>query len=128
GSDNKLGFDSATNTDYGLDDDFRVIATSLTIDAGDPRSAFLAEPLSNGGRVNLGHTGNTLLAATSPNQVVQILSPNGREKYEVGQSVPIQWSSDGLTANRAAALIDAGGSGSGNWSANAYQVNGQVVS
>ena len=36
GPDNKLGYDTATSTDAGLDDDFRVAIGSPTVDAGDP--------------------------------------------------------------------------------------------
>ncbi|MEX2185792.1 MAG: right-handed parallel beta-helix repeat-containing protein [Pirellulales bacterium] len=128
GADNVLGYDSAVNLDRGLDDNFRVLTTSRTIDAGDPRGADAAEPIPNGSRVNLGHTGNTPLAATSPGQFVQVLAPNGLEKYETGQSIPIQWHSAGLTPSRAVALIDASGNGSGSWSANSYQIAGQTFS
>ncbi|MEX2171197.1 MAG: right-handed parallel beta-helix repeat-containing protein [Pirellulales bacterium] len=128
GADNVLGYDSVAGIDRGLDDNFHVLTTSLTIDAGDPRSVYAAEPAPNGSRVNLGHTGNTAQAATSPSQLVQILSPNGLEKLEVGKSVPIEWHSDGLTATRTVALIDAGGSGAGNWSADAYRTAGQTLS
>ena len=96
GADDHLGFDTATSTDYGLDDDFRIPGTSSTIDAGDPTSAYGLEPAPNGGRVNLGHTGNTADAATSAAQVVQVLSPNGLEKLEQGQQVTIQWQSAGI--------------------------------
>src|SRR5262249_22324127 len=82
GPDNKLGYDTATSTNYGNDDNFRVQVGSPTVDAGDPSSAYGAEPSPNGGRVNLGHTGATIDAATSPAQVVQVLSPNGLEKLE----------------------------------------------
>jgi hypothetical protein len=45
--------------------DFHVRPGSPSIDAGDPASAFSSEPQPNGGRVNLGNTGNTAEAATS---------------------------------------------------------------
>ncbi len=52
----------------------------------------------NGGRVNLGRYGNTPEAAASPESLIQVLSPAGLEKFEVGQQVTIQWRSHGLTA------------------------------
>jgi parallel beta-helix repeat protein len=97
GPDNILGYDTATSTDGGLDDDFRVLASSPTIDRGDPLGAFAGEPTPNGGRLNIGSTGNTADAATSAPQVVHLLSPNGLEKFEVGQLVTISWQVDGLT-------------------------------
>ena len=63
---------------------------SPTIDAGDPASYYLAEPAPNGGRVNLGFDGNTPQAATSAAQTVQVLSPNGLEKFT--QDSPCQFS------------------------------------
>ncbi len=121
GADNVLGYQVATSTDFGQDDDFRVLAGSKTIDAGDPSRAITLEPLPNGGRINLGHTGNTLSATSSLFQRVQILSPNGLEKIEAGQPVAIDWLSSGLTFSSPVALIDAGGIGAGVWSENRYQ-------
>jgi hypothetical protein len=128
GADNVLGYDFAATVDRGQDDNFRVPSTSRTVDAGDPRSVFVGEPGLSGGRVNLGHTGNTAEAATSPSLLLQILSPNGLEKVETGQSVNIQWHAEGLTQSHAVALIDAGGNGTGSWSANAFQTAGQASS
>ena len=82
--------------DQAADDDFHVGPASPTIDAGDPAFAYSLEPPANGGRINLGHTGNTSGAITSPTQLVQVLSPNGLERYENAQPVSIQWRSNGL--------------------------------
>ena len=109
--------------DHGTDDNFHVQSTSPTIDAGDPASYYLSEPSPNGGRVNLGSDGNTPNAATSPSQIVQVLSPNGLEKYVQGQQVNVQWRADGLATSRTVALINAGGPAVDNWSANAYQTS-----
>lgn len=113
GPDGKVGYQGGV--DYGQDDNFLVQANSPTIDAGDLTSYYLAEPEPNGGRVNLGHTGNTAQATVSPAQTVQILSPNGLEKFQAGQQVPISWRSSGLTLNHPVALINAGGSTVDNW-------------
>ena len=91
--------------DRASDDDFHVQTTSPAIDAGDPLSYYLAEPATNGGRVNIGRYGNTSEAATSPVQVIHVLDPNGLEKFEVGQQVTIDWQSAGLTTDQPAALI-----------------------
>ncbi|HEY6565431.1 MAG TPA: right-handed parallel beta-helix repeat-containing protein, partial [Pirellulaceae bacterium] len=128
GADNILGYDVANNVDRGLDDDFRVGATSPTIDAGHPLSGFVGEPAPNGQRVNLGHTGDTALAATSAEQSLQVLSPNGGERFEAGTPVTITWQSAGLTLTRAVALIDAGGAGAENWLADKYKVAGTIFS
>jgi parallel beta-helix repeat protein len=82
--------------DTGADDDFGVQPTSPTIDAGDPAAPFATEPAPNGGRVNLGHTGNTPAAAASPASLVQVLSPNGLEKLTTGQPVILTWRNNGL--------------------------------
>ena len=80
----------------GTDDNFHVSSGSPTIDAGDPASYYLSEPVPNGGRINLGYDGNTPQAALSAAQAVQVLSPNGLEKFEVGQPVTIQWRTSGI--------------------------------
>ena len=105
GADGILGFDGA---DHGRDDDFSLLAGSPAIDAGDPASYFAAEPGPNGGRANAGHLGNTRFATRSPAETVQVLTPNGLEKLEVGQSVPIEWQTAGIAAERTIALIDVG--------------------
>ncbi len=108
--------------DHGLDDNFLVSNLSPTVDAGDPQSYSLAEPTFNGGRVNLGHTGNTSLAVASAAQTVQMLSPNGAEKLEVGQPTQITWRAAGLTTNQTVALMNVGSTTTqDNWLGNAYQ-------
>jgi hypothetical protein len=110
--------------DHGADDNFHVQAASPTIDAGDPTVPWPSEPAPNGGRVNLGYDGNTTQATASAGQSVQLLSPNGFEKYAQGQQVTVAWQSDGLTANEPVALVAAGGQAAGDYSANAYQTRG----
>src|SRR6185503_8788233 len=63
GADNVLGYlRSGAGQDGGVDDNFAVQANSPTLDAGDPLSYYLGEPRFNGGRVNVGHLGNTSAA------------------------------------------------------------------
>jgi len=70
----------------------------------------------------LGHTGNTAEAVTSSAQMVQILSPNGLEKFELGQQANIQWRSAGLTTTNMVGLLATGRTTSTeNWSPNYYQ-------
>jgi hypothetical protein len=104
GPDNKLGYDTTANTDYGQDDNFRVTDTSPTIDAGNPTFAYAAEPGPNGSRINLGHTGNTANATVSLDHTLQVLSPNGLEKFEVGQPVTIQWQTSGIAGGSTATI------------------------
>lgn len=47
-------------------DDYRLVAGSACIDAGDPSSPFGNEPAPNGGRADLGRYGNAADAASSP--------------------------------------------------------------
>src|SRR5205807_2242093 len=69
-------------------------------------------------------TGNTSQAAASPTQLVQVLSPNGLEKFEQGQSVSVSWRSDGLTPTRTVALVDSGGNGApGGWQGGAFRTD-----
>jgi hypothetical protein len=112
--------------DHSQDDDFHLQADSPGIDRGDPLSYSLAEPWPSGTRADAGAYGNTAEATASPSQEVQVLSPNGIEKFEVGSPVTIQWRSSGLTQNRVVALINAGGKTvtsdtQGNWLYNNYQ-------
>ena len=51
---------------------------------------------SRGGRLNLGHTGNTAEATTSAPQFVQVLSPNGLEKLEHDATVNVTWRTNGV--------------------------------
>ena len=95
GADGILGYSGA---DYGQDDDFHLQPSSPGIDAGDPADDFVHELLPNGGRINAGHHGNTVQATASPLELVQVLSPNGLEKFEVGQQVLLSWRSAGLLA------------------------------
>lgn len=106
--------------DYGGDDNLGVLPTSPTIDAGDPLSYFLSEPAPNGSRVNMGHTGNSLAATTSQAELVQVLSPNGLEKLEVGQATTIAWQSAGQDPVQEVALINAGGATVDKWLGDAY--------
>ena len=103
------------------DENFQVAPGSLTIDAGDPSSPYMNEPQPNGGRVNLGYTGNTSQALASAAQTLQWLNPVDGAKLQQGQQVTLQWHSSGLTAQAPVALIDCGGGAVGSWSADTYQ-------
>ena len=68
--------------------------------------------------------GNTDEATTSPDPLLQILSPNGYEKYEEGQLVEVTWRSNGLLDAQPLLLLNAGGdlvtsTTEGNWLADA---------
>jgi hypothetical protein len=110
--------------DFGADDNLHEQPDSPAIDRGDPTTYFLSEPVPNGNRVNAGAFGNTAEATASAAQVVHVSGPNGLEKLEVGQQVPIRWSTAGLLANQAIALINSGGSTVDDWSADRYRAAG----
>ncbi len=114
--------------DHGSDDNFQVQATSPVLNQGNPQSYSYAEPAPNGGRVDLGAFGNTAQTAVSAAQVVQVLSPSGLEKYQLGQQVTINWQSAGLTTLAPVALIDAGGSGSDNFGPDQFETAGYPYS
>ncbi|HEY6565258.1 MAG TPA: right-handed parallel beta-helix repeat-containing protein, partial [Pirellulaceae bacterium] len=79
GPDGRRGWDVATSTDFGVDDDFREQVGSPAIDAGDPLSYYVLEPIS-GNRVNAGAFGNTVQAAASLPQGIQLTEPAGLRK------------------------------------------------
>ncbi len=105
----------AIPTDYGADDSFAVAAGSVAIDAGNPNDAYYKEPSPNGGRINAGALGNTTAAEVSSQQSIQILSPNGLEKYEPGQVVPVSLRSHNLNALTPALRVKGDTVGSGLW-------------
>ncbi|MCA9220277.1 MAG: right-handed parallel beta-helix repeat-containing protein, partial [Planctomycetales bacterium] len=128
GPDNHRGYDVATATDFGIDDDFRELAGSPAVDAGDPLSYYSAEPVS-GNRVNVGAFGNTAHATASSVLSVQLVDPAGLSKFELGQAVPLKWISSGFSNSSPVALINAGGSGvfdtgNGRWAAEAFRTGG----
>ena len=97
--------------DKGADDmaGFELQTSSPGLDSGAPGSHYFAEPNYGAGRANIGAFGNTPNAATSDDQLVRIISPNGLEKIEESQTFEIQWSSWGLAPVKEIALINAGG-------------------
>ena len=114
---------------YGSDDNFAVLSTSPSIDAGDPAELYYREPMPNGGRINAGGSGNTTLAEISALQNMQVVSPNGLEKYEQGQTVSIDLRSHGLLPAQPVMLLNGGNTAVGVWSAgNAFQTSGLVSS
>lgn len=104
----RYGGDLAAN---GLDDDFHLSSTagswhggtfapdlvdSPGIDSGSLTSAYDRESADNGGRVNLGFEGNTPAASRTKSPGLQLLSPNGFEKFTINGGVLIQWRTIGV--------------------------------
>ncbi|MCW5625103.1 MAG: tandem-95 repeat protein, partial [Burkholderiales bacterium] len=116
--------------DYGADDDWRLQSGSPGIDRGDPAALALTEPWPNGGRIDLGAYGNTVQTTGSADPLVQVLSPNGLEKVEVGQTVQIDFRTAGLLQQDVVAQINTGNANAalGNWLVNGYQVSGGTTS
>jgi hypothetical protein len=113
----------------GIDDDFHLNIGSPAIDRGNLADYSYAEPAPSGDRVDLGAYGNTPQSAASPNQLVQVLSPAGREKLQPGQQYTINWRSAGLTPERTVALVDAGSTtASDNFGADVFQTSYQAFS
>ncbi|MCC7081093.1 MAG: right-handed parallel beta-helix repeat-containing protein [Burkholderiales bacterium] len=125
GADGVLGF--SAGVDRGADDDFRLRADSPAVDRGDPSSRYEREPASNGARVDLGAYGNTPLATRSTAQLVQVLNPNGLEKFERGDPIRIDVHTAGLARHDPVLLMHLGGnavSGPGHWAAGATPDDG----
>jgi len=108
GGDGMLGYDNVMGLDHALDNNFHLQAGSPGVDGGDPFTYSLAEAAPNGGRVNLGAYGNTALATPTAPESVQVVTPNGGEKLEEGQSVSIEWRGTGLGLGDTVALINTG--------------------
>ena len=89
----------------GTDDNFHVASDSPTIDAGDPASYYLSEPVPNGGRINLGCDGNTPQAALSTvRKRCRCSRPTGWRSLRSGSRSHIQWRTSGLTERQTVAL------------------------
>jgi len=117
GADGILGY-----SDGGSDDDLHLAPGSPAIDAGNPLDLWHKEPQPNGGRINQGGYGDTTEAMPSPADGVQVLTPNGAEKYSVGDSVPIEIRSWNLNSRELLAQLNVGDAGAlGAWEANDYQ-------
>ncbi|MCA9137633.1 MAG: right-handed parallel beta-helix repeat-containing protein, partial [Planctomycetales bacterium] len=130
GPDNHRGYDDESSTDFGADDNFHEQTGSPAVDAGDTLSYYLQEPVS-GNRINAGAFGNTIDATDSPNRQIQLTSPVGWAKFEVGQAVSIEWLSSGFTNSVPVALINTGGSAiadpvSGRWGDEAFRTGGTI--
>jgi exo-beta-1,3-glucanase (GH17 family) len=106
--------------------DYHLWAYSPSINAGDPATAFAAEPAPNGGRVDLGYYGGT--AGATPFQFL-IVSPNGGDSLTPGATATIKWQggkllgakkldfsvNNGTSWTAITAAADAGGTGSYSW-------------
>lgn len=97
--------------DKGADDrtGFVLQPGSIAIDHGDPQSVYSREPAPNGNRINIGADGNTSLATSSSQPMVQVLAPNGFEKLSVGEATKITYQSAGLTTFDSVLLLNLGG-------------------
>lgn len=114
-------------SDFGADDNFALAAGSPANDAGDLNAPYYKEPSPNGGRINAGALGNTLAAELSSQQSVQILSPNGLEKYKLGNTVKIDFQAANLKAIEPVVLINGGSNSLGKWVAgDAFLKNGSI--
>ncbi len=65
--------------------------TSKLIDRGAPADSFAAEPLPNGGAINIGAYGGTSQASISPAEYVTVTNPDGAEVWPQGQTFAIRW-------------------------------------
>ncbi len=112
---------------FAVDDNAAVLGSSPAIDGGDPADPYYREPLPNGGRINAGALGGLAQAEPSRLQNLQIVSPNGLEKFEQGQTVPVSIRSNGLRTTQPVMLLNVGNGSVGSWfSANAFQTTGNL--
>ena len=111
------GFNNPSANDYTLQ------AGSPAINRGNPALAFFLEPATNGGRIDIGAQGATALANQSPADVVQLLGQTGGQRYAVGQTTTIAYTSAGLAATTPLLQIVTGNEGAaqGAESANVWQ-------
>ncbi len=111
GADNQLGGSPGA----AADDNFAHALTSPVVDAGDPRDLFLAEPVQGGGRVNIGHLGNTGAATPSDPSTIQILSPSPREKLTPGATREVRIRASNLIDRQTVARLNMGAFTVGDW-------------
>ena len=122
----------AMGVDHGGDDDFHLAAGSIAVDEGNPVTVALAEPAPNGGRVNQGSDGGSATANASPSDPeVQVLSPAGLAKLQVGQQAVIDFRTYDIAAQQPVLLDHAGGAAittqeQGDWQHDAYRLNGNT--
>jgi hypothetical protein len=98
--------------DHGLDDDFRVlpeIADDRCGRSGREYSWFLAEPAPHGGRVNLGHTGNTARPLPVRRRWCKSFLPTAGRTHGRPTRTEITWRSAGLLDTEVVGLINVGG-------------------
>ena len=105
GTDNLLGFDGTT--DHGVDDNFTLLPSSRAIDAGDPISDRFGEVNDTGSRVDAGYTGNSALA-NAPAKIARFRQLFGDRKTEIGEVIPINFSTGGLAGDVAVAQWNVG--------------------
>jgi Ca2+-binding RTX toxin-like protein len=79
---------------------------SPAIDRGDPAFGFGNEPLPNGGFVNLGVYGNTVLGSKSPAQYVLVAKPDGGEVWPANRTFDVRWRSDILESGPTGTQVD----------------------
>lgn len=79
-------------------DDFHIVSSSTSIDAGDPLSDVSLEPSPNAGRVNLGAYGGTTQATTSQAQWLNINEPNFYVDLIPSFTYDIRWESYNLSS------------------------------
>ncbi len=91
------------------DDDFRIADTSPARDNAALDRPFIGEGADGGGRADIGAFGGTANAAVSPAESLQILSPNGFAKIEVGEATRVDIRTDGLRDQAVAFLANIGG-------------------
>jgi hypothetical protein len=77
-------------------DDFHLLATSTSIDAGDPATDPGLEGAPHGNRINLGAYGGTPQATTSVDEWVRITSPNFYADLPPAHQAQITWESYNL--------------------------------
>jgi parallel beta-helix repeat protein len=101
--------------DTGADDDFSFADPSLVVDRGEFHLPAYTEQQPNGNRVDLGVHGDWSNSQTSPTPSVS-LEPLTTTRYQVGDVVPLRWSTEGFVSEVTAGAINAGGPQLGIWS------------
>ena len=91
--------------------DYHLWPYSPAINAGDPASDFAAEPVANGGRVDLGYFGGTAEATPF---AFRIVAPNGGDSLTPGQVATIKWQGGKLLG---AKKLDFSTNNGGTWTA-----------
>ncbi len=89
--------------------DYRQAASSTSVDGGSPADSAALEPAPNGGRVDIGAYGGTVLATASRSSYLRLEYPDFHADWQVDRARTIRWSQTNLTGDISVDVYTAAG-------------------